>query len=52
MSDDFEYHRNKLPGKTYVSKSLSFSEQSERRIRIASKVLDSPEGHAFALEHR
>jgi hypothetical protein len=49
--DDFEYHRNKRPDKTYVSKSITFRGQPERKVRIASKVLDSPEAHAFALEH-
>ena len=46
-----EYHRNKRPDKTYVSKSLSFGQQSDRRFRIATKVFDSPETHSFALEH-
>jgi antiviral defense system Shedu protein SduA len=51
MTEDYEYHRNKRPDKTYVSKSLSFGQQSDRRFRIASKVFDSPEAHDFALEH-
>ena len=51
MTEDYEYHRNKRPDKTYVSKSLSFGQQSDRRFRIASKVFDSPETHNFALEH-
>lgn len=51
MTDDYEYHRNKRPDKTYVSKSLSFGPQTDRRFRIASKVFDSPETHSFALEH-
>jgi|SRR5271157_300142 len=54
MTDEFEYHSNKKPEKTYVSKSFSssgFGEQSGRRIRIASKVLDSPEAHHFVREH-
>jgi len=53
MTDEYEYdiHKNKRPDKTYISKSLSFANQSDRRIRIASKVFDSPETHSFALEH-
>jgi hypothetical protein len=50
MVDEIEYHQNKRPGKTYVSKSVAFSSQSARRFRIASKVIDSTETHAFALE--
>ena len=48
---DYEFHRNKRSDKTYVSRSLSFANQHDRRLRIASKVFDSPEMHAFALEH-
>lgn len=50
MSEDYEYHQNKNPEKTYVSKSLSFSSQPDRRFRIASKVIDSAETHSFAQE--
>lgn len=50
MIDDYEYHQNKKPGKTYISRSLSFSSQSDRKFRIASKVIDSNETHSFALE--
>jgi hypothetical protein len=50
MTEEIEYHENKRSDKTYVSRSLSFSNQSDRRFRIASKVLDSPEIHSFALE--
>jgi hypothetical protein len=50
MTDDYEYHQNKRPDKTYISKSLAFSTQADRRFRIASKVIDSPECHSFALE--
>jgi Domain of unknown function (DUF4263) len=50
MSDDYEYHRNKKPDKTYISKSLSFKAQEGRKLRIASKVMDSPETHSFVLE--
>jgi hypothetical protein len=50
MTDDYEYHRNKKPDKTYISKSLSFSSQEGRKIRIASKVIDSLETHSFVSE--
>lgn len=49
--NDYEYHRNKRYDKTYVSKSVAFAAQADRRIRIASKVIDSPELHSFAVEH-
>lgn len=49
-NDDYEYHQNKKPNKTYISKSLSFRSQEGRKIRIASKVLDSQDTHSFALE--
>src|SRR4051812_23770037 len=48
--DDYEYHRNKNPNKTYISRSLSFRDQPGRNLRIARKVFDSPEQHSFALE--
>ncbi len=54
MTDEIEYHSNKKPEKTYISKSIKlapFGEQAERRIRIASKVFDSPDAHCFAM-HR
>jgi hypothetical protein len=50
MTEDYQYHQNKKPDKTYISKSLSFSAQAGRKIRIASKVLDSSEAHSFVLE--
>lgn len=50
MPDEYQYYKNKRPDKTYISKSLSFSAQAGRKIRIASKVLDSPETHSFMLE--
>src|ERR1039458_3767772 len=52
MSDeeDYEYHRNKRPDKTYVSKSLSFALHRERRFRIASKIIASDTESAFAQE--
>jgi hypothetical protein len=48
--DDYPYHQNKLPNKTYISRGLSTKDEPGRRLRIASKVLDSPELHRFALE--
>ena len=51
MTTDYEYHQNKKPEKTYISKSLSFKSQEGRKIRIASTVLDSPETHSFVLEN-
>jgi len=51
MTEDYEYHQNKKPDKTYISKSLSFRSQGDRKIRIASKVLDSLETHSFVLEN-
>jgi hypothetical protein len=51
MADEYEIHQNKRPDKTYISRSLAFKGQEDRRIRIASKVIDSPETHTFAIEH-
>ena len=51
MADEYEIHKNKRPDKTYISRSLAFKNQGDRRIRIASKVIDSPETHSFAIEH-
>lgn len=50
MTEDYEYFQNKKPGKTYISKSLSFSRQEDRKIRYASKVFNSQELHTFVLE--
>lgn len=49
--DEHEYHFNKKSDKTYISKSLSFKSQNNRRIRIASKVMDSAEERSFVMEH-
>jgi hypothetical protein len=51
MTDEHEIHKNKRPDKTYISRSLAFKSQDDRRIRIASKVIDSSETHTFAVEH-
>lgn len=50
MTQDYEYHRNKKPEKTYISKSISYTPEGERRYRLASKVFDSDESHHFAVE--
>lgn len=61
MSDeaDYEYHKTKLPLKTYVSRSIISTDDPAqlhpdplpgRRFRIASKVFDIPESHAFVEE--
>jgi hypothetical protein len=55
MSDDYGYHVTKWPHKTYISKSIGTKSHTdmgpeERRIRIASKVMDSNETHEFARE--
>jgi len=50
MTDKYKYHINKKPGKTYISKSLSFSDQEDRKIRYASKVFAEHELNCFALE--
>jgi hypothetical protein len=47
MADEYEIHKNKRPDKTYVSRSLAFKSQDGRRIRIASKVIDSSETHVL-----
>ncbi len=49
MDDDETIHRRKLPGKTYVSRSIPTS-LNDRRIRIASKVMDGAVGHQHAIE--
>lgn len=51
MADEYEIHTCKRPDKTYISRSLAFKGQPDRRIRIASKVIDSSETHSFAVEH-
>jgi len=43
--DDYE---NPIPGKTYISPSLQAFRQKDRRVRIASKVIESPDSYAFA----
>jgi Domain of unknown function (DUF4263) len=48
MSNDYEIHSNKRPDRNYFSKS--FSGTSNRRMRFASKVLDCPEQHHYAME--
>lgn len=45
--DDYE---NPLPGKTYISPSLSSFDDPGRKIRIATKLLDQPATYAYAQE--
>lgn len=44
-SDDYQ---NPEPGKTYFSPSLRAFGQGDRKVRIASKVIESPVAYAFA----
>jgi hypothetical protein len=46
---NYEYFKNKLTGKTYVSKMIQ-SSRDQRRIRIASKVEVSDEAQHFAMK--
>ena len=41
-------YKNPIPGKTYISPSLQAFGQMDRRVRIASKVIESPDSYAFA----
>jgi hypothetical protein len=41
-------YENPKPGKTYISPSLKGFGQQERQVRIASKVIESPDAYAFA----
>jgi len=50
MGEDYGFHQNKRPDKTYISKSLPDRGLSNRRIRFASKVIDSEERHCYATE--
>lgn len=54
QENPYEYYRNKKPGKTYVSRSVSSGPSAPgepgRRIRIASKVIDGAESHEFVHE--
>lgn len=46
MSEDS--YENPIEGKTYISPSLPAFGGSERKVRIASKMIESPEAYAFA----
>lgn len=48
MSNEWAYHLNKVPGKTYMSRRLIVGDDKE--LRIASKVLDLDEGFLYAKE--
>lgn len=41
-------YENPKPGKTYISPSLNAFGQLKRKVRIASKVIESPDAYAFA----
>jgi len=41
-------YKNPKAGKTYISPSLTAFGSSERKVRIASKVIESPDSYAFA----
>jgi hypothetical protein len=41
-------YKNPLPGKTYFSPSLNAFSQPNRKVRIVTKVVDSPDAYAFA----
>ncbi len=41
-------YENPKPGKTYISPSLPAFGQKNYRVRIASKVIESPDSYAFA----
>jgi hypothetical protein len=41
-------YENPLPGTTYISPSLDAFGRQNRKVRIASKVIDSPDAYAFA----
>lgn len=41
-------YANPKPGKTYISPSLPSFGQQDRKVRIASKVIESPVAYAFA----
>lgn len=49
MDDEETIHFRKRPGKTYVSPSIAAS-STDRRIRIASKVVDTADEYAHAIE--
>jgi len=41
-------YKDPKEGKTYISPSLPAFGDSERKVRIASKVVESPDAYAFA----
>lgn len=48
MSDELNYHLNKVPGKTYMSRRIVVHD--DKKLRHASKVLDLDEGFVYAKE--
>ncbi len=45
MDDTYD---NPIPGKTYISPSLKSFGENDRRVRIASKIINSPDAYAYA----
>lgn len=43
-------YENPLPGKTYISPSLKSFSDPERRVRIATKLIEQPQTYAYAHE--
>ena len=51
MIDEFDIHSKKRSNRTYVSPAIdqrNIGSKEIRKIRIVSKVIDSPEEHTFA----
>ncbi len=48
MAEEIDYYLNKKPGKTYMSRRLVIS--GERKLRHASKVIDSPDDYEYIKE--
>jgi hypothetical protein len=51
MSDEFDIHMNKRTDRTYISPAIETKNlltEEIKKIRIVSKVIDSPEEHSFA----
>ena len=51
MTDEFEIHSNKRTDRTYISPAIETKNlltNEIKKIRIVSKVIDSPVEHSFA----
>ena len=46
--NNIDKYENPKAGKTYISPRLKAFGGSDRKVRIASKVIESPEAYAFA----